>query len=64
MKLEFQRKLRAIFAEFDLGKIDLKLDQPSIQHRVSWDNASNEAKLNFKNAFEEKLHLIKHEHGC
>ena len=53
-----------IFATFDVGKMDLQTEQIGRHSRVSWDNASEDAKSNFKSVLESRLHSIQYDNMC
>ena len=53
-----------IYAKFDIGAIDVKLEQNCKGSHVSWLNANEQAKANFKDCFEEKLSQISYNHKC
>ena len=45
----------AIYAKFDFGQIDLKMEEIKAAKRVDWDKATEEAKVAYKNILAEKL---------
>ena len=49
---------------FDVGKMDIRTQNYAISNQVSWDKASEEAKINLKNTFAEKLNLICYPNDC
>ena len=53
-----------IYAKFDVGNMELKLNEVITQNRISWENASSLAKDNFKEVFNQKLENIQFGHEC
>ena len=53
-----------IFAKFEVGKIEVQSNTQIKCDRVCWENATNEAKDNFKNTFKLKLDALSYKHEC
>ena len=53
-----------IYSEFDIGVLNLQMEQQKAEHKVSWCKADSQAKENFRNVFEDKLNQIQYRTEC